>query len=269
MTENATNARHQHDFDLAVTIPAFNSMRTIGRTLDSVKSIARRIIVVDSGSTDGTIDTCKDHGAEVIDHAWEGMVRQRQFTLDQCADHDWILSLDSDESIEPELRDSIIRELSRDDGTFAGFYLNRKVWFLGGWLNHTFQPEWRLRLVRGGQARVASDGDDNSSDHDHIVTDGGCGRLRGDCRHDSWADLSDMARKYLAWAEASRARRSGGTLAHILINPPAAFCKQYVLKRGFLDGWRGMVAAGAVASYTLVKHMFIAVERNRQPEDQQ
>lgn len=269
MTENATNARPQNDFDLAVTIPTFNSMRTIGRTLDSVKSIARRIIVVDSGSIDGTIDRCKDYGAEVIDHAWEGMVRQRQFTLDQCASHDWILSLDSDESIEPELRDSIIRALSQDNDRYSAFYLNRKVWFLGGWLNYTFQPEWRLRLVRGGQARVTSDGGDNGSHHDHIVVDGRCLRLQGDCRHDSWADLSHMARKHLSFAEAARARRSGGTLANILINPPAAFCKQYMLKRGFLDGWRGMVAAGAVASYTLLKHMFIAVERNRQPEDRQ
>lgn len=255
-------AEHADQGDLAVAITTKNNMRTIERTLRSVLPIARRIIVVDSGSTDGTIERCRATGAEVVHRDWDGPTKQKQFAIDQCAKHRWVLLLDSDESPEPMLQDSIARTARQDDSRFQGWFMNRKVWFLGGWLHHTFQPEWRLRLVRGGAGRVVGIGPGGQGGHDRIEIEGRVGRLAGDCRHDSWADLRDMCRRNLSLAErAAEHYPGGGTLLHLLTSPVAALLKQLVIKRAFLDGWRGVIASGGTASHALLKHLFIAERR--------
>src|SRR5690606_6114450 len=116
------------------------------RTLESVRGLARRIVVVDSGSTDRTPEIVGRFGAEWIPHAWEGHVRQRQFALDQCS-APWVLCLDSDESLEPELYNAIRAVAERKPDRWAGYKVNRRVFFQGRWLRHAWQPEWRLRLV--------------------------------------------------------------------------------------------------------------------------
>jgi glycosyltransferase involved in cell wall biosynthesis len=248
--------------DLAVAICTKDNMRTIERTLGSVRGLARRIVVVDSGSTDGTVERCRDLGAEVLHREWHGPTNQKQFAMDQCRDHGWVLLLDSDESLEPDLQEAVRAAVETDDPRFAGWSINRKVWMLGGWLHHTFQPEWRLRLVRGGQFRVVGIGEDGRGGHDRVEVAGRTGRLPGVCRHDSWADLAELSRRNIALAErAAEHYASGGTALHILLSPSAAAVKQLVIKRGFLDGWRGLIAAGAVASGTLLKHLFIAQRR--------
>ena len=99
-------------------------------------------------------------------------------------------------------------------------------------------------------------------ENDRIVVEGKTGRLAGFAGHDSWADLSELCRRNIALARrAAEHYPGGGTPFHIFLSPPAAMLKQYVLKRGFLDGWRGLIAAGAVASGTMLKHLFIAQRR--------
>jgi glycosyltransferase involved in cell wall biosynthesis len=243
--------------DLAVALTAFNSIRTIDRVLTSVRPIAQRIVVVDSGSTDGTIECCRSHGADVIDQPWMGHVRQKQFAIDQCSGHAWILLLDSDESLEDDLRSSIVRTIEHDDPAFDGWEINRKVWFLGGWLHHTYQPEWRLRLFRKGRGVVAGEGV-----HDYIEVPGRVGRLKGVCRHDSWADLRELAERQLWYAEeASRAGVRGGSPLNLFISPPAAMIKQLLLKGGCLDGRRGLIAAAMTFNHTMLKHAFLAASR--------
>ncbi len=184
-------------------------------------------------------------------------MRQKQFALDQCRDHDWVLLLDSDESVEPRLAESIRRVLAEDGRGCAGWLVNRKIWFLGGWLHHTYQPEWRLRLVRGGQARVSG-----VEEHDRLEVEGPLGRLEGDLRHDSWADLADLARRQIEYAEmASRCDARGGNLASLLFSPPAAMLKQLILKQGFRDGARGFIAAGMTFNAKMLKHAYLAARR--------
>lgn len=250
---------------LVVALTAHDSMRTIPRTLESVAGLADRIVVVDSGSTDGTVETCRAAGAEVIHRAWPGFIAQRQFLLDHCADARWILLLDSDESVEPTLSRSI-REAIEADGSDVGgaignavdgFEINRKLHYAGAWLNHAFQPEWRLRLVRGGRA-VAS----GRLPHDRVDVPGAVRRLQGDLRHDSFADLEDMLRRQLAYARISAEHGArGGRLANVLISPATAFLKQAIVKGGFRDGWRGIVLAGGAAAGTLMKHLFVMQRR--------
>lgn len=248
--------------DLAVAICTKDNMRTICATLDSIMGLARRIVVVDSGSIDGTIECCQSHGAEVIQRDWHGPTNQKQYAMDQCLDHRWILLLDSDEELQPELRESIRRAVAADDQGFGGWAINRKVWFLGGWLDHTFQPEWRLRLVRSDNFKVVGIGPNGRGGHDRVEVEGRVGRLKGICRHDSWADAPEMCRRQVDLARrAGEHNQGGGTILHIMFSPAATFLKQMLLKRGFLDGTRGLIAACGAAAGVLMKHMFIAQRR--------
>jgi glycosyltransferase involved in cell wall biosynthesis len=248
--------------DLAVALTAFNSMRTIRRALESVRPVARRIVVVDSGSTDGTVELCRELGAEVIHRDWEGMTKQRQFSLDQCASHTWVLSLDSDESLETDLQASIRRVAEEDDPAYRGWWINRKLYFYGGWLHHTFQPEWRLRLVRGGEGRVSGVGEGGQGGHDRIHVEGQTGKITGTMRHESWADIVQMAEAGLEYAKrAAEHDTKGGMIFNMLFNPPAVLVKQLVLRRGILDGWRGWVLAACMARGVLLKHTFMKVKK--------
>ena len=269
MIEGTSAAPRLQPPDLAVAITTQDNMRTISRALESVQGLARRVVVVDSGSTDGTIEVCRSLGAEVVHRAWDGPTSQKQFAVDLCESSRWVLLLDSDESLEADLRQAIDDAVRANDGRYVGYEINRKVWFLGGWLHYTFQPEWRLRLVRGGAGRVVGIGENGRGGHDRVEVDGYVGRLKGDCRHDSWADLAEMCRRNIALARRAAAHQNGGgSPLHMLFNPGAAMFKQLILRQGYLDGWRGWIAAGSVASGTLLKHLFIAERRLMRNGDQ-
>lgn len=255
--------------DLGVAITTRNNITTIERAIRSVQTfngrpLAARIVVIDSGSTDGTIELCRSLNCEVIHRDWQGPTLQKQFAIDQCRNHRWVLLLDSDESLEPDLQQSLLNTVLADDPAYDGWAINRKIHFLGDWLHYTFQPEWRLRLVRGGKAVCKGLGPEGRGGHDRLEVPGRVGRLAGFCRHDSWLDLHDMCLRNVALARrAAEYANSGGSPLHILISPPAAMFKQLILRRGFLDGWRGWVAAGSVASGTMLKHLFIAARRQQ------
>lgn len=232
-------------------------MRTIQRGLESVRGLCAGILVVDSGSDDGTVEACRAAGATVVHRAWQGQVVQKQTAIDLCPGARWVLLLDSDESLEPQLQDSIREAIIADDPAVAGYELNRKLHFLGGWLHHAFQPEWRVRLFRPERGRVAG-----VPPHDRIDVQGQVRRLQGDLRHDSWVDASDMLRRQLEYARVAAAQgaRGGGTL-DLLVRPSAAFLKQAVLRRGALDGRRGLVACGGAAASSLMKHLLLMARR--------
>lgn len=248
--------------DLAVCICTHNSMRTIECVLESVREMASHIVVVDSGSTDGTIELCEKYGAKVIRQEWLGHVKQKQLSMDHCAGSKWTLLLDSDESLEPELQQSVRETVEKNDPAYDGWDVNRKIWFMGGWLQYTFQPEWRLRLVRTGKGKVVGE-----APHDRLEVPGKTGRLRGDVRHDSWADLADMTQRHLGYAKlAGQNVAHKGSLLKVVFNPPAVLFKQLFFKRGILDGWRGVIMAGMMANSVLLKHAFMATTKYSQRE---
>jgi glycosyltransferase involved in cell wall biosynthesis len=248
--------------DLAVALTAFNSMRTIRRALESVMPLASRIVVVDSGSTDGTVELCRELGAEVIHRDWDGPTKQKQFSMDQCAGHRWVLLLDSDESLEADLQASVRKVIEEDDEFFRAWWINRKLFFYGGWLRHTFQPEWRLRLVRGGEGRVTGIGEEGRGGHDRILVDGRTDRITGTMRHESWADIVQTAQSGIYFAKRSAEySKKGGMIFNMLFNPLAVLVKQLVLRRGMLDSWRGWVLAACMAQQVLLKHTFMKVKK--------
>jgi glycosyltransferase involved in cell wall biosynthesis len=258
MNGSHVNNPSEAPLDLGVAIVAQDSQRTIGRTLESLAGLARKIVVVDGGSKDCTVEISRKAGAEVIHQPWQGHVKQKQFAVDQCRDCAWTLLLDSDEALEPALRDSIREAVTADNRQVGGWMVNRKIWFLGGWLNYTYQPEWRLRLFRSTAGRIAG-----VDPHDRVDVDGRVGRLKGDLRHDTWANMTDMVMRHLRYAQiACEHNARGGTALELIFSPPAALAKQLLIKRGVLDGWRGVLVAGMMAHSTLLKHAFLAARRN-------
>ncbi|MFM9994912.1 MAG: glycosyltransferase family 2 protein, partial [Phycisphaerales bacterium] len=233
---------------LSVAIVCKNAAATIGRTLDSVAGLADEVVALDSGSTDGTIALLERHGARVIHTEWKGYVATKQAALEACS-RPWVLSLDSDESVEPDLRRSIEAVLTRDDASLAGGIVNRKVWYRDRPLNFAFQPEPRLRLVRRDRARWTGL---DPHDQMEVVGGGRVDKLPGTLRHDSIATFAEFLVKHLGHARTMAkslhdAGRRGRVLS-LLASPTGAFLKQLVLKQAWRDGWPGWLAAGSMAA---------------------
>lgn len=248
---------------LSVAIVCRDNGATIGRTLESVAGWASEIVALDSGSTDGTIPLLERFGARVERVEWRGHIRTKQMALERCS-RPWALSLDSDESVTPELRASIERALQESDDGVGGFEVNRKVWWAGAYLEHAWQPEWRLRLVRAGCAAWTG-----VDPHDRLeMLPGGAAarveRLAGDLRHDAFADLSEFFDKQVRLSRiAARALHEQGRRGSawaLATRPAAAWLKQVALRGAWRDGWRGWCAASAVACAALMKHAML-IER--------
>lgn len=272
---------------LSVVIICKNNESTIGRTLESVAGLATEIVALDSGSTDGTLAILEHEGTRVERVAWKGHIGTKQLAL-QAARCDWILSLDSDESLEPDLADSIRDFLARDDGAVAAARINRKVWYAGRLLEYTWQPEWRLRLVRQSDvaAGLARWGGLNPHDKLEVVyrdshrpSDPARAErpprivnLPGTLRHDSFATMFDHLAGNLNHARVSSESLAAagvqGSYFKLLTSPVGAFAKQMILKNAWRDGWRGWVAAASTASNTLAKHMLL-IEKTRLDKEQE
>lgn len=249
---------------------SMNSMRTIAATLRAIAPLDAPTFVIDSGSTDGTVETCREFGATVIERPWRGNVIQKRIAIDACGGCRWILVLDSDEAPDATLVAAIREAVDRDASEIAGYELNRRLVFHGKPLERTFQPEWRLRLFRPELAEVCG-----VPPHDAISARGRVERLRGHLLHDSWANLEDLLRRNIGYARASAEHAladgstsrmtatGGGGVLDIAVRPGAAFLKQYALRGGWRDGWRGLVVAGGAAVGTLMKHLAIAEARGR------
>lgn len=266
---------------LSVVIICKNNEDTIGRALASIAGLATEIVALDSGSTDTTITQLEREGARVERVEWRGHIATKQLALEAAA-CDWILSIDSDESLEPDLARSIRDFIGRDDPKTAGARVNRKTWYAGRPLNYAWQPEWRLRLVRRADvaAGLAAWGGINPHDKLEVTYRGQrqpgdpvrAGRpvqivdLPGTLRHDSFTDMRDHLANNLRHAEVSArslaALGVSGSYLKLATSPVGAFCKQMVLKGAWRDGWRGWAAAGSTAAATLLKHILL-IEQTR------
>lgn len=254
---------------LSVAIVCKNSERTIERTLASVAGLAAEILCLDSGSTDATLEICRRYGARCEHQDWLGHIRQKQLALEMCS-QPWVLALDSDESLEPDLRKSIAGALRRDDPQIAGFRVNRKVFYRGAFLNHAWQPEYRLRLVRQGAAKWGG-----VDPHDQLLLadpQACVEKLPGVLRHDSFVDMNEYLRKQIdlsrAGAEAYRRVGRRTSALHLVTSPVAAWGKQMFVKSAWRDGWRGWAAASATAAAALMKHLLLLEQTRAGDKDE-
>lgn len=244
---------------LSAAIVCKNNEDTIGRTLESVRPLCAEIVALDSGSTDGTLALLERFGARIERVTWRGHIATKQAALEACT-QPWVLCIDSDESLEADLVASIRAAIAGATPEVGGFMVNRKVWYDGRYLDYAWQPEWRLRVVR--RALVPQGARWGGVDpHDKLEVQGPVERLVGTMRHDTVRGLGRFLAAQVSLAQASarslHAAGRKGSRWRLLTSPPGAFLKQIVMKRAFLDGWRGWCAAGSAAAGALMKHAML------------
>ena len=212
-------------------------------------AFAAETVVVDSGSSDDTAAVAARCGARVIEHAWEGFGPQKNFAVGQ-ARHDWVLCLDADERVTPELA-AAIAALFTGAQPAAAYSISRRNRFLGRWLAHgEGYPDWNIRLFDRRRARWSDD-----LVHEKVVADVAPARLQGDLLHASAesidAYIAKQNRYTTVQAESMHARGQRATAAQLVFSPVARFVRFYVFRLGFLDGLAGFahIAIGAFASF--------------------
>ncbi len=236
---------------LSAVIITRNAAAVLEQCLDSI-AFADEIVLVDSSSSDGTVEAATRKGARVVPKEWLGFGRQKQFAVEQ-ASHDWVLCLDADERVSRELAQSIERALAAPVSPV--YRMARRNRFLGRWLSHgEGYPDWSPRLFNRLNARWSDD-----LVHEKVLFSVTPGTLQGDLMHESYEDLSSYLERQnryttLAARQAFEEGRSAG-LVHLCLSPVVRFIKFYVLRLGFLDGLPGLlhISIGCMNSY--VKYM--------------
>ncbi len=220
---------------ITVAIIALNAAGQIEHCLASV-SFADDVLVVDSGSTDGTVAIAERLGARVVHRDWLGFGRQKQYAV-SAAKHDWVLCLDVDERVTDRLAGSIRSALG--DARIKAWRMARRNRFLGVWLRHgEGYPDWTLRLFDRTHASWSND-----EVHEAVLTTVEVGRLDGDLLHDSAEDIATYLAKQNRYTSlhAAALHKQGirAGYARLLLSPLARFIKFYFLRLGFLDGGPG------------------------------
>ena len=233
---------------LSACIITYNEADRIEACLDSV-AFCDEIVVVDSHSSDATRELARRRGARVIERDWPGYRSQKQFAIESAA-HDWVLCLDADERLTPELGASIRSALAATPSA-AAFAVARRNRFLGRWLRHgEGYPDWIVRLFDRRRARWS-----DTPVHESVVAHGPIVRLSGDLLHESAESLEAYVAKQNRYttlqASAMRERGEHASFARLLLAPLVRFARLYVVRLGFLDGAAGFahIAIGCFASF--------------------
>ena len=236
---------------ISLAVITKNEAGNIERMISSA-SFADEVIVVDSGSSDNTKELCQAMGAVVIEKDWLGFAAQKQYAFDQCR-CDWILSLDGDEALSPELAEEIQTAVKMADSRTAGFSMPRISFYLGRWIRHGgWYPDRKIRLIRRSRGKWQGKGL-----HEKLVADGEIKPLSADILHWVYEDISHQVQTIDAYSSthAIHAKKQGNLyLLFGLVHMAGKFFECYVWKAGFLDGLAGLVIAVNSTWYTFLKH---------------
>lgn len=247
---------------ISACIICFNEKDNTLKCLNSLRWVDE-IIIVDSFSTDGTAEMCRSFADEVkdkikvefIQNKWPGFVNQKNYAL-SLATNDWIISLDSDETVSDELRTEI-EELWNTDApnTYAGFYIPRQTFYLGKWIKHGgWYPDYKLRLFMKSLSKW-----DGIDPHDKVVLlEGETKKLNHPIIHRNYVNLSDQLRTINNFSSvSSEALLKAGkkfSLINLIFRPPIKFIETYFCKLGFLDGLAGFIISANSAFYVFNKY---------------
>ncbi len=236
---------------ISATIVTLNEERNIGRAIGSL-GCADEIVVVDSGSHDATKEIAARLGARVIEEPWRGYAAQKNFAAAAAA-NDWILSLDADESVTPELAGEILR-LKQAGAQCDGYSFPRLAHYLGRWIRHGgWYPDRKVRLYDRRKGTWVGE-----YVHESVRVAGVVGELKGDLLHYTCASLSQHLRtldRYTSLAAKEvAARGKPASMLRLLLDPGWTFFRAYVIQRGFLDGVQGLAIAWMAALYTFLKY---------------
>ena len=242
----------QHTLPVTAYTLTYNEAHQLRDVLESVKWTGE-IIVVDSFSTDGTVEIAREFGAKVISTEFCGFGKLRNLALD-AAKHDWIFSIDADERCTPELADEIRRELEGGPA-FDAYLVPRKSHFLGKWMRHSgWYPDYRQpQFFNRARMRYADD-----LVHEGYVLNGRLGYMHEHILQFPWPTIevatAKLQRYSTLMAQRYAAMNRRVTLGRLVGSPVAMFLKIYVVQQGFRDGWHGLVLAGLYAYYTFLKY---------------
>ncbi len=236
---------------ISATIITFNEERNLPRALESLRC-ADEILVVDSGSTDRTIEIAQNLGARVIESPWPGYAKQKNLAAERAA-HDWILSIDADESLSEAL-EAEMWHLKKNGAAFDAYTMPRLAQYLGRWIRHSgWYPDRKVRLYHRAKAHWVGE-----YVHESVKVEGATGHLEGNLLHFTCESLSEhiktMDRYTTLAAEQLIAARQQVTWGRLILEPPWTFFNTYVLKAGFLDGVEGLAIANMAALYNFLKY---------------
>ena len=236
---------------ISIAVIAKNEADRIGRLLKSAE-FAEEVIVVDSGSTDGTQDVCKKLGARVVFNKWPGYAAQKQFAMEHTTS-EWILNLDADEEISDSLAEEIQHVINDAGLDISAFSMPRLSRYLGRWIKHGgWYPDRKVRLVRRGKGMWKGGGL-----HEQLVVNGKIERLSGPILHYVYRTISDQVATINRFSDiyvAERGLACGWFVPAGVVHALGKFIECYVWKLGFLDGIPGLVIAMNSAWYIFLKH---------------
>lgn len=225
--------------EISVVIITFNEEKKIEDALKSVAGAASEVIVVDSRSTDDTVKIVKKHTNRVFERDWAGYADQKNFGNSK-ASFPWVLSLDADERLSPELREELL-ELRKTEPSCSGFVIPRQVFYLGRWIRHSgWYPDRRVRLFRKDKARWEGD-----YVHEKLVVEDRTEKLKGTIHHFTYRNIADHLARINKFSGLGAQKLYAGKKKcrwyHLVFLPAGRFLKAYILKLGFLDGFAGLV----------------------------
>lgn len=237
---------------ISATIVALNEEPNIARAIRSLTGCADEIVVVDSGSSDRTRQIAASLGARVVEEPWRGYAAQKNFAASSAV-HDWILSIDADEELSPDLVREIAALKTRP-ASVNGWTMPRLARYLGRWIRHSgWYPDRKLRLYHRQHATWQGE-----FVHESVQVTGSVGHLNNDLLHftcDSIAQhLRTLDRYTTLAAQALVASGRPIPFRRLVADPPWTFVRSYVIQRGFLDGMHGFVIAGMASFYTFMKY---------------
>ena len=238
---------------LTVIIPTYNEEHNIEDCLKSVLW-ADEIMVVDSFSTDRTVEIAKKYAHRILQHEYINSATQKNWAIPQ-ASNEWVMIVDADERVTPELRDEILKEL--ENPRFDGYYIGRRNFFLGFPLDHggwSPKEDRNIRLFRKSVSRY-----EQREVHADVIVNGKVGYLENYLIHYTYRSLDDYFRKfdrYTTWAAMDIVKAGKRpNFVNLVLRPIGDFIKFYVIKGGFLDGLPGLIIALLSSYYVVVKYV--------------
>ena len=264
---------------ISVLIPAKNEAANLAACITSV-AFCSEIVVIDSDSTDATRSIAEQAGARVVNFQWNGeFPKKKNWALANVTwKNDWVFIIDADERATPELAGAMTAIALAPAPAVTGYYVNRRFWFLDGWLNHCgYFPSWNLRFFRHRLARyeqpgtAAATGSGDNEVHEHVVLEGQAGYLPGEMEHYAFPNIATWVEKhnrYSNWEARVQAGEAGQALGsepieaglarkrmlrrlawRLPFRPTLRFLYHYVWRAGFLDGYRGWVFCRLMGYY--------------------
>ncbi|MFA4901510.1 MAG: glycosyltransferase family 2 protein [Desulfobaccales bacterium] len=239
---------------LSVFIIALNQEANIGECLASV-SFADDIVVVDTGSTDRTVEVARAYTDRVLIAPWQGFGRTKNFALDQ-AQNEWVFSLDTDERVPPALKDEI-QAVVKANGPLTGYRVARKNYFCGRWIRHLgWYPDYTLRLFRRDQGRFR-----DQEVHEEVLVAGPVGNLQTPLDHYSYRSVSEYVTRmdrYARLAAVELAKRGRRPFpGELVFRPFFTFLHLYIVRQGFLEGTPGYTLAVLMSMYKFLKYYYL------------